>query len=160
VQREGLDLRKVKTIEVTPTEQERYQLHYGDILVCEGNSADLVGRPAMWRDEIPECIHQNHILRVRAHEGKILPDFLLAYMNSPQARRYFYSRAKFTTNLASINSTDLKELPVPLPPLELQQQLIMQDEQLRATAQAARTLAAETEAAAVARVEAMILGKS
>ncbi len=160
VQREGLDLRKVKTIEVTPTEQERYQLHYGDILVCEGNSADLVGRPAMWRDEIPECIHQNHILRVRAHEGKILPDFLLAYMNSPQARRYFYSRAKFTTNLASINSTDLKELPVPLPPLELQQQLITQDEQLRATAQAARTLAAETEAAAVARVEAMILGKS
>ena len=41
----------------------------GDLLVCEGNSADLVGRPAIWNEEIPDCVHQNHILKVRVNRG-------------------------------------------------------------------------------------------
>lgn len=158
VQRGELDLREVKTIEVSPSEQERYELLNGDILVCEGNSADLVGRPAIWRDEIPHCIHQNHLLRVRTNSGELLPEFLLAYMNCPQARRYFYARAKYTTNLASINSTDLKALPVPLPPLELQQAFVEADQELLAQVVTLRQQSAVVAAEATAQVEAMILG--
>jgi hypothetical protein len=64
------------------------------LLLCEGNSEALVGRPALWRGEIPDCVHQNHIIRVRVDRERLRPDFLVHYMNTPAARRYFLSRAQ------------------------------------------------------------------
>jgi type I restriction enzyme S subunit len=83
--------------------------------LCEGNSADLVGRGAIWKGEIADCVHQNHVLRVRLNQKRAIPDFILAYINSPSGQAYFRSKAKRTTNLASINSTEVTNLPVPLP---------------------------------------------
>lgn len=124
VQRGELDLREMKLINVPDGEMPTYRLEYGDLLVCEGNSAELVGRPALWRDEIVDCVHQNHILKVRLDRNQALPEYVLEYMQTLPARIYFRSRAKFTTNLASINSNDLRELLLPLPPLEVQQALV------------------------------------
>ena len=76
-------------IEVPDAEMENLRLQKGDLLVCEGNSADLVGRPAIWNDEIPDCIHQNHILKVRLNEQTALPKFVLEYMQTLPARSYF-----------------------------------------------------------------------
>jgi type I restriction enzyme, S subunit len=126
VQKGELDLSKIKTINVPLSEFERFRLRRDDLLVCEGNSADLVGRPAIWNDEIPDCVHQNHILRVRVDTERALPQFVLEYMHTRPARNYFRARAKFTTNLASINSNDLRQLPVPLPPLAVQERIMKQ----------------------------------
>ena len=49
-----------------------------------------------------------------------LPDFMLAYINSSVGLSYFRSKAKRTTNLASINSTEVSNLPVPLPAKDIQ----------------------------------------
>ena len=46
------------------------------------------------------------------------------YFNSPVGRRYFEAAAKQTTNLASINATELRECPVPIPPLAEQKRII------------------------------------
>ena len=124
VQRGQLDLSEIKYINVPDSELETYRLQRGDLLVCEGNSADLVGRPAIWNDEIPDCVHQNHILRVRVNLASALPEFVLEYVQTPPARNYFRARAKFTTNLASINSNDLRELQIPLPSLDLQLEIV------------------------------------
>ncbi len=124
VQRGELDLREVKTINVPDAEMATYRLEPGDLLVCEGNSADLVGRPAIWNGEIPNCVHQNHILKVRVNRSIGKPEFVLEYMQTTPARNYFRSRAKFTTNLASINSNDLRGLPLPLPPSIVQNTII------------------------------------
>jgi len=115
VQRGCLDLREIKMIDVTDTDMPKYQLEYGDVLLCEGNSADLVGRGAIWRNEIAGCVHQNHILRVRLDQQRAIPEFILAYINSPSGQAYFRAKAKRTTNLASINSKEVANLPVPLP---------------------------------------------
>lgn len=120
VQRGYLDLREIKKINVPDTDMPKYKLEDGDILLCEGNSADLVGRGAIWRNEIADCVHQNHILRVRLDQDRTLPDFILAYINSSAGLSYFRSKAKRTTNLASINSTEVSNLPVPLPPRNMQ----------------------------------------
>lgn len=61
VQRGELDLNDIKYIDVSDNEFTNLRLEPGDLLVCEGNSADLVGRPAIWRGEIPGCVHQNHL---------------------------------------------------------------------------------------------------
>lgn len=158
VQRDGLDLRHLKTIDVSPAEQIRYALQPKDVLLCEGNSLDEVGRPAMWHGEVEGCIHQNHVLRIRPSTTDLLPDFLLAYMNTWLARRYFRGRAKQTTNLASINSADVKGLPVPLPTPDKQQALLVPYLEGNARAATLRQQAAEQEAATRAMVEGMILG--
>ena len=139
VQANRLDLREVKTIEVPDCEMELYRLKRGDLLVCEGNSADLVGRPAIWNDEILDCVHQNHVLRVRVHPEKLLPEFALEWMQTQVTRNYFRSRAKFTTNLASINSSDLRELPLPLPPLPIQREIMRRAARTRNHRAVART---------------------
>jgi type I restriction enzyme S subunit len=124
VQRGALDLREIKYIDVPDSDMPAFRLEVNDLLVCEGNSADLVGRPAIWKGEIADCVHQNHILRVRLDPKRVLPEFLLEYMQSEPARNYFRSRAKFTTNLASINSNDLRDFPFPIPPRHVQEELV------------------------------------
>jgi type I restriction enzyme S subunit len=158
VQRDELDLREVKYIDVPDKEFASFRLEPGDLLVCEGNSADLVGRPALWRGEIPDCVHQNHILRVRVDRSKAMPEYLLEYMSSIPARSHFRARAKFTTNLASINSNDLRELNVPLPPLTVQRQIVERVAKRREEIARLRADAKNCADAARASVEGMILG--
>ncbi|MBE8967567.1 restriction endonuclease subunit S [Nostocales cyanobacterium LEGE 12452] len=53
---DGFDLTDVMDMEFKPHELERYQLKYGDILLSEASgSADQAGKPALWRDQIPNC---------------------------------------------------------------------------------------------------------
>ncbi len=126
VQRWRLDLNKVKMISVPDEDMPKYRLEYGDVLLCEGNSPELVGRGAIWRDEIPDCVHQNHVLRVRLDQTKALPEFVLSVINSSYGQAYFRSKAKRTTNLASINSKEVGGFPLPLPTVPEQQDMIDQ----------------------------------
>lgn len=158
VQRGELDLHEIKYIDVPDKELAALRLEPGDLVVCEGNSADLVGRPALWRGEILDCIHQNHILKVRVDRSKVMPEFVLEYMNSVPARNHFRARAKFTTNLASINSNDLRELSLPVPPLAAQQAMMDRVEAGRAEIAKLQAVAKAREEAVKAEVEAMILG--
>lgn len=158
VQRGALDLTVIKHINVPPNELHRFLLRPGDLLVCEGNSAELVGRPAIWNGEIAGCVHQNHLLRVRANREVVLPEYLLHWMNLPIARTHFRSRAKATTNLSSINSGDLRELPVALPPLPIQKQLVAEVTAAREKITAERAAAAKLSADTAREVEEMILG--
>jgi type I restriction enzyme, S subunit len=158
VQRGELDLHEVKKINVPDSEMQTFRLEAGDLLVCEGNSADLVGRPAIWRGEIPDCVHQNHILKARVDHAKVFPEYVLEYMQTNPARTYFRSRAKFTTNLASINSNDLRGLPIPVPPLNVQQELVDKVSDKRQEIAALKVQAGQKTEQAKADVEAMILG--
>jgi type I restriction enzyme S subunit len=51
-----------------------------------------------------------------------MPEFLSFYLKSSHSKNYFLGCAKQTTNLASINSTQLKSFPIPVPPLKMQEQ--------------------------------------
>ncbi|MEX0678712.1 MAG: hypothetical protein WD063_16660 [Pirellulales bacterium] len=158
VQRGELDLREMKYIDVPNKEMSSLRLEPGDLVVCEGNSADLVGRPALWRGEIPDCVHQNHILKVRVDRTRAIPEYLLEYMHSAPARNYFRARAKFTTNLASINSSDLRELSLPMPRLNVQNQIVARVAKRRLEIAKLKADAKARAHAAKADVEAMILG--
>ncbi|WP_158624334.1 restriction endonuclease subunit S [Corallococcus sp. CA041A] len=123
VQDGHLDLDEVKTIAVEASQVERFLLHRGDVLFCEGGDADKVGRGTVWRGELPLCLHQNHVFAVRPTDA-VLPEFLSIYRGSSRGKAYFLDAAKQTTNLASINSTQLRALPLPLPPIEEQQEIV------------------------------------
>jgi type I restriction enzyme, S subunit len=120
VQAGYLDLKEIKTITALPSDLESLILQDGDILLTEGGDHDKLGRGARWRGELENCIHQNHVFRVRVNRNRILPEFLEAYLQTSFSRDYFLRCAKKTTNLASINMTQLRALPVMLPPMHLQ----------------------------------------
>lgn len=121
VQAGHLALDNVKSIDATDAEVQRYALQPGDLVLTEGGDPDKLGRGTLWRGEIAECIHQNHIFRVRLKPGAGLrAEILEAFLGSWDARAYFLRSAKQTTGIASINKTQLAALPVPLPPVELQ----------------------------------------
>lgn len=130
VQRWKLDLGEVKKIEITPDELEKYRLQTNDILMTEGGDWDKLGRAAMWNDEIQDCIHQNHVFRVRVMSQDISHQWIVLYINSPVGRAYFESAAKQTTNLASINITQLKGFVVAIPPLNEQHHIVAKVDEL------------------------------
>lgn len=110
-----LALDDILTIEVPAPEAASNLLAYGDVLMNEGGDIDKLGRGCVWRDEIVPCLHQNHVFAVRPHS--VDSDWLALWTSTLQAKRYFESRAKRSTNLASISGSNIKELPVPLPPI-------------------------------------------
>ncbi|MCG2786909.1 MAG: restriction endonuclease subunit S [Anaerolineae bacterium] len=129
VQRGYLALEEMKEIEIREDEYERYALQNGDLLLTEGGDADKLGRSAIWHGEVENCIHQNHIFRARPY-SELKSEWLMLYTNSPLGRNYFLGASKQTTNLASINKTQLSNCPVPIPPLAEQARIVARVEQL------------------------------
>lgn len=128
VQAGYLDLSEIKTIPAKESEIKDLALQHGDVVMTEGGDHDKLGRGALWEHDVPDCIHQNHVFRVRTDRQKLLPTFFVHYLQTELAKGYFLRCAKKTTNLASINMTQLRALPVPQPPLKLQQRF---DDELR-----------------------------
>jgi len=119
-----LDLSEVKKIEVGIANIARYSLQRGDVLFTEGGDFDKLGRGTVWEGEIPNCLHQNHIFAVRPAEDTLNPYFLSYQAGSGYGKAYFLRCSKQTTNLASINSTQLKKFPVKLPSLQEQSEIV------------------------------------
>jgi type I restriction enzyme, S subunit len=113
-----LDLSDVATILVPETEAESCLLKAGDVLMNEGGDADKLGRGCIWAGEIAPCLHQNHVFAVRPR--LVRSEWLNAWTSTEVAKAFFESRAKQSTNLASISATNIKELPIPVPPADEQ----------------------------------------
>ncbi len=131
VQAGYLNLDEIKEVEVKETDVEKYKLEVGDVLLTEGGDYDKLGRGAIWHGEIIGCIHQNHIFRVRLDRNIYTPEWLNGYLKTTFAKRYFMKCAKKTTNLASINITQLKGLPMPKISLEKQKEFDHKNEAIK-----------------------------
>ena len=145
VQDGHLDLSEIKTIQALPEEVSALALRKGDVLLTEGGDFDKLGRGAMLEQDMLGCIHQNHVFRVRVDPSKLLPVFFGKYLMTADAKRYFLGCSKRTTNLASINMRQLRAIPIPVPPLPLQQEFARRVTEIRAleAAQAASRLRLE-----------------
>ena len=140
-----LDLEDIKDVEIKEIEYDKWQLEAGDIVLTEGGDWDKLGRGTVWQNEIPTCIHQNHIFRLRVDHTKFDPYYLMAMISSPYGKSYFQSSSKQTTNLASINQRQLKAFVVFKPPLSEQQRIISYLNQIQDKVKELRNLQTATE---------------
>jgi len=124
VQDGHLDLREVKVLRIRQSEVERYRLRNGDVVLTEGGDFDKLGRGFIWRDELPLCIHQNHVFAVRTNPDVLLPEYFAYLAQSSYGRAYFLQVAHKTTSLACIHSQKLKAFPVVFPDLEEQREIV------------------------------------
>ena len=121
VLRDRLDLSRVKEMRVTEKEFERVKLRQGDLLVVEGHgNAAEIGRTAIWDGSVSDCVHQNHLIRVRLDRSIILPEFACEYLNSSSGRQHLLLRGKTTSGLNTITTSDVKSCAILVPPLRLQ----------------------------------------
>ncbi|HBM9790456.1 TPA: restriction endonuclease subunit S, partial [Escherichia albertii] len=110
-----LRLEDISKIGVQQKELDRVSLEYEDLLIVEGNgSLDQIGRAALWRDEIKECVHQNHLIKVRANREKISPRFLLFYLMSAQGKAEIINRATSGAGLYTLSISKISSIMVPL----------------------------------------------
>lgn len=129
VQKGWLDLSEIKTI-MAPEETIRLlRLQPGDMLFNEGGDRDKLGRGWIWEGQIAECIHQNHVFRGRLYDSRMQPRFYSWYGNTA-GMAYFFSEGKQTVNLASLSKTKLSQLPVPVPGIEEQAEIVRRLERL------------------------------
>ncbi len=127
VQRGYLDLSEVKSILATERDIEDLTLKDGDVLFNEGGDRDKLGRGWVWRDQVAECIHQNHVFRMRPYCPEMLSE-LISHHGNTFGKLWFQNVGKQTTNLASINMTMLRAFPLPIAPASEQLEILAQIE--------------------------------
>lgn len=124
VHRGSLDLHELHRFELTKDELERLRLEPGDILIVEGNgSRTEIGRCAMWRGEVADCVHQNHIIRVRPLAGAI-PKYINIFLNSPDGQKAIQWVASSTSGLYTLSIGKIEKLPLSLPPTDEQEAIV------------------------------------
>lgn len=131
VTRHGLDLTEVHSIELFGRELDRLRLEAGDLLVVEGNgSPSQIGRAALWDGSIPDCVHQNHLIRVRP-SPELLPEYLETVWNSPENRRQLTDLASSSSGLYTLSVSKLSSLSLPVPSVGRQRAVVSQTREIR-----------------------------
>lgn len=111
---------------VTNKELARVLLEPRDLLVVEGNgSKDQIGRMAVWNGEIPNAVHQNHLIKVRLFEPA-LAEYLTTWFQSSMGRQIVEKVASSTSGLYTLSISKVKALVVPLPSLAEIAQIMVQ----------------------------------
>jgi type I restriction enzyme S subunit len=135
-----IDTSDVLEMNFSPEEYKLFALQYGDILLNEGQSPELVGRPAMYRDELPGACFQNTLLRFRAYHG-ISSTYALIVFRSYFHNGRFRQIAKWSTNLAHLGHHRFANLEFPLPPLVEQERIVVEvDRRLTMTQELQQTM--------------------
>jgi type I restriction enzyme S subunit len=124
VHRGSLDLNDLHRFELTEEELNRLRLQSGDLLIVEGNgSRTEIGRCALWSGEVEDCVHQNHIIRVRPLSG-VVPTYANTFMNSPTGQLAIQHVASSTSGLYTLSVVKIERLPIALPTTAEQEAIV------------------------------------
>ena len=141
-----LDLTKCKYLDEDIPYDSPCRCKKGDIYLQRGNTAELVGTAALFDVEEKGFIYPDLMIRVRADEGKILPQYLLVVLQSEPVRDYLKRNAVGTAgSMPKINQGIVERVPIPLPPLATQQAIVAEIEAEQALVAANRELIARFE---------------
>ena len=131
-----------------------YLLNYNDVLFARSGS---VGRCYIHKDTSEPAIFAGYLIRYELDIEKIIPDYLFYYCNS-SIYHFWVETIQRPAVQANINSQEFSKLPIPLPPLQKQQEIV---DHISAIRQQAKALQEEGKAIleqAKKEVEQMILG--
>ncbi|MFZ2651265.1 MAG: restriction endonuclease subunit S [Burkholderiaceae bacterium] len=119
-----LRLSDIEYIGVADKEVEKLLVRRGDLLIVEGNgSPDQIGRVALWDGSIPDCVHQNHLIKVR-FAADVAPQWALIWLLSPGGRREIERVSSSTAGLHTLSTGKISRLPIPVPPLAEQHRIV------------------------------------
>jgi len=99
---------------------EKYQLHYGDIVFARTGAT--TGKSYLVFDP-PEAVFASYLIRVQADLELLKPDFLYLYFQSPKYWKII-NRGISGSAQGGFNATKLGKLRIPVPPTDVQDQIV------------------------------------
>ncbi len=125
-------------------EKEKYSLKEGDLLTIRSNgSVDLVGKCALISSKEEKYLFAGYLIRLRPFPAKVNSKFLSLTLESHKLRIQIEDKAKSTSGVNNINSVEIQNLEIPLPPLAEQQRIVKEIESRLSQAEAAEASIAE-----------------
>lgn len=128
-----IDLENLAYVELSEKEFKELRLERGDIIFNRTNSTELVGKTACWNLDM-DAVIASYLVRLIL-KPDALPEYFVALLNSRRFKQMFQERCKKAVGQSNISPTLLKEFPIIVPPLALQQKfarIVRQFERLRA----------------------------
>jgi len=123
--RGSITLKKLEFIQSAAVPLEKDILKYGDVLFNTRNTLELVGKVAIWRNELSKAYFNSNIIRFKFDPKKIESNFYMNYiLNSMQLITQLKNIATGTTSVAAIYIRDLFKIQIPLPPTKAEQTTI------------------------------------
>lgn len=120
---ERIDISDVMEMHFSKEDEASFLLSAGDVLLNEGQSLELVGRPAIYRGELPRACFTNTLVRFRADNGVLAEYAIAVFLHYMQSGR-FRKIAKITTNIAHLGAGRFAELEFPLPSTDEQIEIV------------------------------------
>lgn len=115
-----IDLANLKYMDLPDSKRERYLVKPGDVLFNRTNSAELVGKTAIYRLARPVA-YAGYLVRLRTNE-RADPEYLAAFLNTGRSKTVLRSMCKSIIGMANINAKEVQGMTIPLTPLDLQKQ--------------------------------------
>lgn len=128
-----IDLSSIGFVDLATDEFRKLKLESGDIIFNRTNSTELVGKTACWRLDI-DAVVASYLVKLRLNPN-VVPEFFAALLNSEYFKKLFQDRCKKAVGQSNISPTLLREFPIYVPPLPLQQKfadIVGRFERLRA----------------------------
>jgi type I restriction enzyme S subunit len=145
-----LNLNDRRFLSATAVTFADYHLNEGDLLFTRYNgNAELVGACAVVPCTNEIVVYPDKLIRVRLNLEITTPDFIAAAVSCGISRLHIANCAKTAAGQVGISGKDLKQTPIPLPPLPEQREIVRR---LRA-AFARLDAVARTQADAVATID-------
>jgi|SRR5437870_673872 len=115
-----IDVSDMLYMDFDDRETEKFRLHFGDLLVCEGGEP---GRAAIWNGALTECFYQKALHRLRPRDGRILSEFINYWLRFSFDLQNLYGVAGASSTIAHLPEVQLKSLPIPVPPVREQRNI-------------------------------------
>jgi len=112
------DFSAIEYISPATSPEAQHRLAKGDVLFNTRNTLDLVGKVAVWRDELPVAYYNSNLLRLEFNASEIASsEYANYWFNTATAISNLRALATGTTSVAAIYTRDLLRLSIAVPPL-------------------------------------------
>ena len=114
------DLGALRRVDLDTATVQKYLLRPGDIVVNRVNSRPYLGKSAILPTMDEPVVFESNMMRLSLDVERVEPEYVIAFLQMPYARRCLVANAKDAINQSSINQQDVASLPVQVPPLRAQ----------------------------------------
>lgn len=128
----SLDINQRKPIPLPDSTENHYSIKVGDVFVSRSNTRELVGLASV-ATENPQgrVIFPDLLIKLESKKDVVIPRFLAYALRTPESRRQIKDRAVGTSqSMVKISGQRLKEVEIPIPPLNVQRELIEKFDEL------------------------------
>lgn len=115
-------------------------LESGDVMFCNTNSTELVGKCCLFRDWQEPCTFSNHVTRLRPNLERVMPEWLLLTLRRLWLSGHFAASCQEFIGQSAFNLDKLREVRIPVPPLAEQRRIVARIEELMGRLGRARML--------------------